>query len=175
MTLIELMVTIAIAAILAGLAAPSFKEMMANNQLKSHASSLLSSLLQARSEAIKRNGQIVLCKSANGKECTTAGGWQQGWVMFADANGNGVLDEDPPETVIQRTEPLTGNFSLTASDDEVVVHRLTYAGSGSANGGEVEVTFLLCKVGSFSGKAREIFLSPTGRPKIREDTEESCT
>lgn len=174
MTLIELMVTIAIAAILAGLAAPSFKEMMANNQLKSHASSLLSSLLQARSEAIKRNGQIVLCKSANGKECTTAGGWQQGWVMFADADGDGVLDAG--ETVIQRTEPLTGNFSLTAIiSDEVVVHRLTYAGSGSANGGEVEVTFLLCKVGSFSGKAREIVLSPTGRPKIREDTEESCT
>ncbi|MDO9605691.1 MAG: GspH/FimT family pseudopilin [Hydrogenophaga sp.] len=172
MTLIELMVTIAIAAILAGLAAPSFKEMMANNQLKSHASSLLSSLLQARGEAIKRNGQVVLCKSATGSECTTAGGWQQGWVMFADADGDGVLDAG--ESVIQRTETLTGNFSLTAISDAVVVHRLTYAGSGSANG-EQEVTFSLCKVGTSSGKARDIVLSPTGRPKIVEATVESCT
>jgi type IV fimbrial biogenesis protein FimT len=169
MTLIELMVTIAIAAVLGGLAAPSFKGLMASNQLKSHASSLLSSLLLARSEAIKRNGRVILCKSADGLACTTAGGWQHGWVIFADADNDAVLDAG--ETVIQRVAALSGNFSLTGNTN--VANRVTYISNGSAN--SQVGTFTLCEVGSSSGKAREIVINITGRPKIVEATVASCT
>lgn len=174
LTLIELMVTIAIAAILAGLAAPSFRELMASNQLKSHASALLSSLLLARSEALKRNGRVVLCKSASGMACTQDGGWEQGWIIFADANNNAALDAG--ETVIQRTAALSSGWRLTGNDN--ILNYVSYSGVGSAkltSGGFQAGTFTLCQLSTSGGKARDIVISATGRPTIKQTTVASCT
>lgn len=182
-TLIELMVTIAIAAILAGLAVPSFRGLIASNRLKSHASSLLSSLLLARGEAIKRNSRVVLCKSADGLTCTTAGGWQQGWIIFHDyidettvaTNNNATLDAG--EAVIQRGGPLIGDFILTGN--EKVVDYVSYSSTGAtklkASDAFQAGTFTLCQRSANGGKAREIVISATGRPRITQTTVTTCS
>lgn len=82
-TVIELMVAVAIAAILAALAAPSFSQLIANQKAKSVASDLFSSMAKARNEAIARNSNVTLAQKT--------GGWQQGW-QISDAN-NAVLDD----------------------------------------------------------------------------------
>lgn len=174
LTLIELLVTIAIAAILAGLAAPSFREMIVGNRLKSHASALLSGLLLARGEAIKRNGRVVLCKSADGAACTLNGGWEQGWIVFADGNNNAALDAG--ETVIQRQAALDSGMRLTGNQN--IANYVSYSGVGSAkftSGAFQSGTFTLCQLSASGGKAREIVVSATGRPRISQTTVATCT
>lgn len=174
LTLIELLVTIAIAAILAGLAAPSFRELLASNRLKSQASAMLSSLLLARGEAIKRNGRVVLCKSADGAACTVDGGWEQGWIVFADGNNNAALDAG--ETVIQRQAALGEGLRLTGNTN--IANYVSYGSTGEVRttAGAIQPgTFTLCHSSTSEGKAREIAVSATGRPTIKQTTVASCS
>ena len=90
-SLIELIVVVAIAAILAGIAAPSFSELIRNNRLASASSALQVSLSLARSEAVKRGADAVVTVAANG----TAGDWVQGWTVFVDKTANAHLGVGP--------------------------------------------------------------------------------
>lgn len=174
-TLIELMVTIAIAAILAGLAAPSFRDLIANNRLKTHTSALHTSLLQARSEAIKRNGRVVLCKSSNAATCATTGDWQQGWIVFADANDNAQVDAG--ELIITKVAALSGDFVLKGGGS--LADYVSYSGTGasklSASQNFQTGTFTLCQLGVAGGNARQIELFATGRLSIAQATAPTCT
>lgn len=72
-TLIELMVTIAIAAILGTLALPSFRDYVRTQRLKSASFDLVAALTLTRSEALKRNSAVVMTQAS--------GGWQNGWTI----------------------------------------------------------------------------------------------
>lgn len=174
-TLIELLVTIAIAAILAGLAVPSFQQLIANNRLKSHTSALHTSLLLARSEAIKRHSRVVLCKSPDGATCATTGDWQQGWIVFADANDNASLDAG--ELVIQNVARLSGNFIVKGDGD--LASYVSYSSTGApklaASDNFQTGTFTLCQSGVSNGNARQIDIFATGRLSIGQAPVASCT
>lgn len=173
-TLIELMVTVAVVAVLAALAAPSFRTQIASARLTSHANALLSSLLLARSEAIKRNGRVVLCKSSDGATCVTGGAWQQGWIVFVDAN-NDAQRAVPAETLLQQVAPLSGDFKLTG--DANLVDYVSYSGLGSTaltTGGFQAGTFTLCERSASSGPGRELVINATGRPRVEKTTVATC-
>ena len=72
-TLIELLITIAILGILLGIAAPSFNEAILSNRLAGYANTFVAGASVARSEAIKRNFSITMCRSADGATCATSG------------------------------------------------------------------------------------------------------
>lgn len=87
-TLIELLVTVAIAAILAGVAVPSYTATLNSTRLATQSNELLGALMVARSEAVRLNQRVILCRSDDGVACSGAmGGWQ-GWLIFADNNRN---------------------------------------------------------------------------------------
>lgn len=90
-TLIELMVTIAVLAIIIALATPSFTSVINNNRLSSHANELVASLQLARMEAVRRNVRAVVCRSENGSSCATGAAWG-GWITFVDSNRNGTAE-----------------------------------------------------------------------------------
>ena len=90
-TLIELMITISIAAILLAAGTPSFMKMLAKNKLEAQASDFVSGLNTARSEAVLRNVRVTMCRSSDGASCS--GDWEDGWIVFDDAGANpGVVD-----------------------------------------------------------------------------------
>lgn len=99
-TVIELMVAVAILAVLASLAAPSFMPIIERWRVRQAVEELQSSYF-ARSEAIKRSGGIVIQKSANTAQCTTSAKqeWDCGWFVCEDANNNGKCDNT--EAVLQ--------------------------------------------------------------------------
>lgn len=103
-TAIELMVVISIAAILTALAAPSFALIIENWRVSESADQLRTTLYYARSEAIKRGGQVVIQKIPNNTNgCTTASGnrdWDCGWIVCHDTNGSGTCTAADP--VLQR-------------------------------------------------------------------------
>ncbi|HEV2538084.1 MAG TPA: GspH/FimT family pseudopilin [Frateuria sp.] len=89
-TLLELMVTLAVAAILAVIALPSFRDLLRKNQVGSASNALLADLSYARSEAITRGNIVSICPSSDGASCTTNGqAYESGWLVYSYTPGNG--------------------------------------------------------------------------------------
>ncbi|AMJ55661.1 MULTISPECIES: GspH/FimT family pseudopilin [Stenotrophomonas] len=105
-SLVELMVTVAIAAILLAIATPSFRSIINSNRLTSQANELVGSLQQARSEAIKRNTRVSVCGSADGANC--GGGWGT-WltVIESDSTVLRVNQAKPPVQVTSGVQRIT--------------------------------------------------------------------
>lgn len=82
-TLIELVITVSIAAIVLAAAIPSFREIIQNNRITAQANELVTAFNLARSEAIKRGVRARACASTNGTGCAMGGGWQQGCNTLA--------------------------------------------------------------------------------------------
>lgn len=107
-TMIELVVTMAVLAILVALAAPSFTSVINNNRLTGNANELLSTLQSARMEAVRRNAQVVICRNDDpdgGNACNTGGGAWLGWMTFVDDGAGNLLNAgnsvfDAGETVL---------------------------------------------------------------------------
>lgn len=112
-TLIELMVTIAIVAILAAIAFPNFSYSLRNNRVINQNNDLLSALNYARNEAITRSRGVTICAAntasgATPTTCAAASGWSTGWMVFVDDTvGAGALPASIDATRILRTG--TGN------------------------------------------------------------------
>ena len=102
-TAIELMVVVAIVAILAALAGPSFRDLIDGWRVRSATEQITSSIYYARSEAIKRGGRVSVRKN-----CATGPNqeWQCGWLVFSDANSNGT--QDAGDTSLQTFPEATG-------------------------------------------------------------------
>lgn len=85
-TLVELMVTVAVLAIVLGIAIPSFSSILLNNRISTTAHELHAAMQLARSESIKRKKPIVLCgANAALDECVQNGtNWSSGWLMTLD-------------------------------------------------------------------------------------------
>lgn len=100
-TLVELMVVLAIIAVLAVLAS-GWNDAVANNRRAGAINEFVAAINQARSEAISRGVTVTICKSANPNAatpaCGAAGGWESGWIIFADPTNVGTIDaaEQPP-------------------------------------------------------------------------------
>jgi type IV fimbrial biogenesis protein FimT len=172
-TLAELLISLAVMAILLALAVPAFSEVMVSSRLTTLANGFLSNLYLARSEAIKRNSRAVLCKSASGLACSDSGGWHQGWILFHDANNNAALDAN--EAVILTQSALPSGFKL--SGNTPVSGYISYSPTGAAkktSGADQFGTLTLCNEASSSGDARKIVISITGRSRIQKLSLSSC-
>jgi type IV fimbrial biogenesis protein FimT len=147
-TLIELTITLAVAAVLLGVAAPSLSTFLATNRLTTQINDLMADINLARSEAIKRNVQTRVC-AGSGTSCTAGGNWADGWL---------VLDVSGP-TVIRAHEKLAGqNTTLTATTDSVTFSRNGFVSDLST------VTFQLCD--SQLSRLRQVTVIPAGRPDV---------
>ena len=113
-SLIELLITIAIAAIITGLAAPSFKKMLDANRIQTTASALQGDLMFARTEAVKRGIWVTTCPSTDQATCSGANAWETGWIVFYDKTGNGIYDATV-DTILKVRGAATGKISIVAA------------------------------------------------------------
>ena len=167
-TLIELMVTLAILAIVLAIAMPNFGSLQAGTRLTAQVNDLVSMLSYARVEALKRGSRVTVCKSSNGTSCATSGGWQQGWIVFIDdcATGTvGVVDTACAETVLKRRMALATGYALTGETN--IDSRVTFTSTGAP---QQNGTFSLCS----SDASKSVSLSGTGRLSV-SDTGASCS
>ncbi|WP_295570892.1 GspH/FimT family pseudopilin [Stenotrophomonas maltophilia] len=104
-TLVELMITVAVIAILAAIAFPSFQGTLRSSRVTSTNNEILGLLSLARSEAIRSNRGGGVCGSNDGTNCD--GNWSGGMLAFADTNGDGALSSG--ETVLRF---VSGNSKL---------------------------------------------------------------
>jgi type IV fimbrial biogenesis protein FimT len=165
-TLVELMVTVAITAVLASLALPSMRSFIGKWQLSNALNSYNSSLQIARSEAVKRGRVARMCRSANGTSCATdspTNGWGTGWLVYVDNDASGTL------TVLDQIVTTQGAYSnfynistsgTNASTGTFVFTPTGFMQGGSANEG---MTF---SWDSGSTIQKTLCISRTGRSRI---------
>lgn len=90
-TLVELLIALAIVAIVATQAVPNFRVMVQNNKLIAQKNEFITTLNLARSEAVKRGARVTVCASSNKTSCNSTD-WSQGWIVFSDINADTILD-----------------------------------------------------------------------------------
>lgn len=170
-TLIELLVSLTVLGVLAAVALPSFNEAFLSNRLAAFSNSFVAGAQLARSEAIKRNARIKMCRSADGATCASGGGWQQGWIIFSDngAGGNadnGALDSD--ETLILYREALSADYSFAGNSYSIVFQPTGLVGSGAS--------LVLCRLHPSPGsQERALSVSTTGRITVSTSRNGTCT
>jgi len=120
-TLVELLITILVAALLMALAIPAFHSFVENNRIAASTNQLVSALAVARSEGIHRREDVVLCSSTNPAAlvptCAASASWETGWIAFTDRNGNGAIDVPPGGTdvLLRVWEAIPAGHTLTAT------------------------------------------------------------
>lgn len=155
-TLIELIITLTVLGVLLGIAVPGISNFVQSNRLVALTNGLVADVNLARSEAIKRGSDIGICKSDNGTSCTASGTWDNGWIIFVDADSSGTWSTG--DTVLRIHESLTGNNSMSASAANIVV----YNKSGRITAGAGDYTLCNSKL----SQSRTIRLQSTGHSML---------
>jgi type IV fimbrial biogenesis protein FimT len=190
-TIVELMITVALIAILATIAAPSLRDLIKNARMTSLANNLMTDLSIARSEAVKRGVRTTMCTSTNGTSCTTTGGasgWGQGWIIFAESDTTGSFGTVDGNDVILKVAPKIDGASETPPTLVTSVNALSaptthveFRPSGvttPGGGGGAVVDFYMCdsrttaSVGAAAAtdKGRHITISGGGRANANRCT-----
>jgi type IV fimbrial biogenesis protein FimT len=160
-TLVELLVTLAVLAVLTAIAVPSFSEMMANSRIRGAAGSLQAALLKARSEALKRNCTVTVVPGA--------GGWNTGWaVVAAEAD----CSRAPGDVYVGDLSLLVDNargISITTTPANLADVRYMRSGRPVAT-----PSFRITRDPEGAGKPRCVVVELDGAPKVVEQGDDRC-
>jgi type IV fimbrial biogenesis protein FimT len=168
-TLTEAVVALAIFGFLIGLGVPAYGEFIRYYRLRSEAQAFAWALQLARSEAIKRNTRVNVCKTVDRVTCSKTGGFEAGWLIHPDPGATGQPDDDDPPI---RAEPAAPD-GITIRGNKPVADLVSYTPYGHPrllNGGLQMGTFTLCLAGF---NAVQVVLANSGRIRI-ENTTDPC-
>lgn len=172
-TLIEVMVVILILGVLLVLALPNISSLGHGTRLSSYSNRFLLTLFLARSEAIKRNSWVVVCKSNDGTSCNPDGYWSQGWIVFTDRNNNIQVDQNEDLLLVEKAlEPdwvVFGNLN--------VAKYVSYSSTGSSKlvgGGFQAGRISVCKKTETNAVSSRVVINSAGRPRTERVTLPSC-
>jgi len=162
-TLIELMIAIALVAILLATAVPALDDFTNDARQTGAINDFISSIHIARNTAITTNSRVTMCASASGTNCELAS-WDSGWIIFGDRNSNGSVDAG--ETIVSASAPVEGLSILSGEFPAALMYRPNGRAMTAAligNSGE----FAVC---DFRGAthAKVILIELSGRPRMSE-------
>ena len=172
-TLVETLAVLAVASVLLSIGVPSLASLASTSRVSTAASDLLADLLLTRSEAAKRKVRVVMCKSADSESCAATGGWQQGWIVFIDSDGD--AQRDAGETLLRVQPALAGTTRLTGT--QPVAKYVSYVFTGNTklvSGGFQAGTLTVCSQSTEPSTARQIIVNSTGRPRTQKVQLPSC-
>ena len=166
-TIVELMLTIAVVAVILSIGVPSFQNLIERNQLTSGINQFISSMSLARSEAIKRNQRVSICPSRNSETCS-GNQYENGWIVFVDRNSNGSRQTDTEE-LIWVSGQLPAN--MTMRGDGCCGSNIPYLASGQISG--IAGNIHLCKENN-ANKSRKISINTFGRARLDDAGSDDC-
>jgi len=153
-TLAEMLLVLAIAAVLAGLAMPAMTAMLQQHRLSATVNDFLAAVTLARSEALRRSAQVLLLPAG--------AGWGSGWVVVVDRNAN--LQYDAGDELLYSHAPPAADVTISGSFTDNSRPYLAYGAggqsrsrSGAAQAGSWQF--------SCGGQQRRIIVNFLGRPR----------
>ena len=159
-TLTELIISIAIAGMLAGIAIPSFISIITNNRLTTYANELMTALNLARSEAIKRGVQVTVQRKG-----ATSQAWEGGWDVFADNNGDDTFSAG--DVLLRTYSALPSGYTLRTGASTYQDYA-AYLPSGVSKRVAGD-TFRLC-YDTDNTTSRAIIINAIGRARVSTGT-----
>ena len=154
-TLIELLLALAVGAILMMVATPSLEHALDRNRVIQADNQMVSALNLSRIEAINHGTYTILCPSSDGLQCDPGQNWEGGWLMGIDQNHD-FQPDGAPEHVFR---PLADGIRVHSSRGRL---RVRYQPDGSAPGSNISL--ILCHAGQ-PQSARSVVVSNSGRPR----------
>lgn len=169
-TLFELMATIALAAVIVGLAIPNMSTFSKNNRLTGASNDLLRSFQVARSEAIKRQRNVVVCASSSptASNASCSYGAFSGWIVFQDTDND--MQHDAGEPYIEQHNVV--DEEMTVANDNDGIQSYGPAGFANPSGAKVPTRNIAIydKRGNHqvdgNSTARAVVITQTGRVRV---------
>jgi type IV fimbrial biogenesis protein FimT len=159
LTLIELLIVLSIAGILAAIGMPALGSMLARAHNESAESALQASLMHAREMAIMRNAHVIVCPSSDGQDCSSGESWQGGWLVATDADRDNHPDHGSALAVFNA---MPSGMHILASRGRP---RIVFRPDGSAAGTNAQLT--VCHTGDRrAGLA--VVVSNSGRVRVAQ-------
>ncbi|MCK9687838.1 GspH/FimT family pseudopilin [Scleromatobacter humisilvae] len=164
-TLIELMITLAVAGIAIAVGVPSFMRTLARHAIASQAEELQDAVRLGRNEAMKRSGPVVLCRTdaANASHCAGSGGSWQTWVLFTDLARSGAFVAG--DAIVRQHVDVSGRMSVTSSAASI---RFESTGIAHSDNG-APVVFVFAPAGAAADSSgsnlalqRQVCVNPRG-------------
>ena len=176
LTLVELIVTLALAAIVMTMGVPSFSDAIDRYRLTSEVNRFVSHVQLARSEAMKRNQPVSLCRSSNGSSCGGADKtYEDGWLLYADATDDNNNYHSAADSLIKVVDGITGD--VTIRSDRTGNRWLSFSSIGMlAEDESAEYRFCIDLQNTNSVPGRKLTISISGQPRLEElDNNDSCS
>ena len=176
-SLIELLTTLAILAVMITLAVPSMSSFVADWRVTNASNVLIGQLRLARIEAIRSSRPVVLCPMVvAGTSCkTTPGGeWKSGWLLFRDNDADGKYTANK-DTLLQKQDPLPGIAQMANSTSSTMIFWPTGMmrfGAGGATKYRIDSSL---KSGADPAVSRSFCVSSTGRVRRLAPPLDSCS
>lgn len=156
-SVVELMITLSVAAVLTSLAVPAFNEIWLDSQRTVAVNGFIRAIFLARSTAVMRNRTVTICRSTDGHSCSDdTADWQRGWLVFVnmDRDDPPVRDVDEPILAVQAAWPR----------GTITSNRRSYSFRPYQHG-VVNGTLVFCDRRG-SAQARAIIINSAGRPRV---------
>ena len=157
-TLIETITTLSVACILLAIGIPSFKSIIQTNRMAAARNSITVHLNLARSEAVKRNTNVVLCPSSDGLDCKNNMIWNDGYIMFTDNNKSGRFEAG--EEILRYINLSSGSIRISTTTGR---RKAVYNANGFSRGNNV--TFTFCDANN-QIDPKAVIVSNSGRARL---------
>ena len=155
-SLYELIITLAVVAVVFSLGIPSFGRLLADKRLRVESTALFHAAHRARQESVLRRRVVTICPSRDTYYCDPDGDWSSGWIIFANIGRTGLNTRNDNETLIRHH--ITGEHAKIEANRSSFSFRSTHL--RATNG-----TVIVCDK---TGRAdtRAVIISYTGRPRV---------
>jgi type IV fimbrial biogenesis protein FimT len=170
-TLVEVMIALAIGAVILLLAVPNFSTLLERNRIGSAADHLYASLAEARGEAVKRRTTVRVCPSADSASCRNDGDWSDGWLVFMDGDGNGAPNTDAD--IIKAVPSTSLAAGVDIECDTEVEDGVEFEATGATWDSTTNGAFWICHSDS-DVPSKEISTSPSGRIEYTTRAQTDC-
>lgn len=166
--MLEILMVVAIGAILVAVAVPSLQDTISRNARDSIQLDLQTSLALARSQSVTLSTTTSVCHSANQTSCSNSAGsdWDDGWLVFSDFDGDGVVDSSDGDTLLQIHPPANGVVAielLNSSNATLTNEFVQFDDDGFLNNSTGGAYFKFCDPDNIAANTRAIWISNTGR------------